>query len=217
MAEDNETCFVCGTPGADSRDHVIPLCLFAHPRPNALLTLPAHHSCHNELQEEYFRSIAVWQGSESSNTANILWESKVARSLQRNRPLRDSLRTSLLKQVDLFSPGGIWLGTAPGIRFNRDQFYPTLEKILRGLYRHHMERYLPINSTFNWVIINEPLEGEILEIFQFLKPGLSYPDIFECRFGIVSDGITEMSVWWLRFYQELVMRCVTRIDLTGTL
>jgi hypothetical protein len=27
---------------------------------------------------------------------------------------------------------------------------------------------------------------------------------------------TEMSIWWLRFYQELTMRCMTRIDLKPT-
>jgi hypothetical protein len=149
MAEDSDICFVCGTPGADSRDHVIPTCLFVPPLPGNLLTLPAHHRCHNQLQEEYFRNIVAWLGSDSSNTANLLWEGKVARSLQRNRPLRDSLRASLLKKVNLLSPGGIWLGTAPGIRFDRDRFYPALEKILRGLYRHHAGRYLPADSILN--------------------------------------------------------------------
>ena len=47
MAEDNGVCFVCGTLGVDSRDHVIPTCLFVPPLPDNLLTLPAHHRCHN--------------------------------------------------------------------------------------------------------------------------------------------------------------------------
>ena len=164
------------------------------------------------MQEEYFRNIVAGLGLDSSNTANILWEGKVARSIQRNRPLQDSLRVSLLKQVDLVSPGGLWLGTAPGIRVDRDRFYPTLKKIVRGLYRHHIGRYLPMNAPWNWAI-NEPLQGERLKLFQASNPGLSYPDVFECRFGVASDSNLEMTIWWLRFYQSLVMRCVTRIEL----
>lgn len=214
MTEDKEICFICGMPRADSRDHVIPACLFAPPLPDNLLTLPAHHKCHNQLQEEYFRSIAAGLGSESSKTANVLWEGKVARSIQRNSPLQGSLRTSLLRKVDLVSPGGIWLGTAPGIRVDRDRFYPTLEKIVRGLYQHHTGRYLPVDATFNWAI-NEPLEGERLKLFQLSTQGISYPDVFECRFGVAADDKIEISVWWLNFYSGLVMRCVTRIELAA--
>lgn len=211
MADDADICFICGTLGADTRDHVLPECLFVAPRPNNLLTLPAHYTCHNQLQEEYFRNIVAWLGSDNSHIANTLWHGKIARSLQRNRPLQYSLRVSLLKKVNLVSSGGIWLGTAPGIRVDRDRFYPTLEKILRGLYRHHIGRYLPPDTMLNWAI-NEPLEGERLQIFQLSKPGISYPDVFGCQFGIASDDNTEMSVWWLRFYRGLVMRCVTRMD-----
>lgn len=212
MAEDKKICFVCSLPGVDSRDHVIPECLFAPPLPNNLLTLPAHYRCHNKLQEEYFRNIAAGLGSESSSTANILLESKVARSVQRNRPLQDSLRTSLLRKIDLVSPGGIWLGSAPGIQVDRNRFYPTLEKIVRGLYRHHTSRYLPVDTTFNWAI-NEPLEGERLKLFQLSTPGISYPAVFECWYGVAADSEIEMAVWWLHFYNSLVMRCVTHVKL----
>jgi hypothetical protein len=215
MADDSDICFVCGTPGADMRDHVLFDCLFVPPRPSNLLTLPARYRCQNKLQEEYFRNIAAGLGLDTSHTAHTLWEDKVYRSLQRNRPLRDSLRASLLRKVNLVSSGGIWLGTAPGIRIDRDRFYPALEKIIRGLYRYHMGRYLSANTIFNWAI-NEPLQGERLKIFQLAIPGISYPDVFECRFGVASDDKTEMSIWWLRFYQELTMRCMTRIDLKPT-
>jgi len=213
MTVNSEICFICCASGADSRDHIIPASLFVPPLPCDLLTLPAHYRCHNQLQEEYFRNIVAWLGLENSNTANILWEGKVARSLQRSRPLRDSIRSSLLRRINLVSPSGIWLGTAPGIQIDRDRFYPTLEKIVRGLYRHHLGRHLPTDATFIWAI-NEPLQGESRKIFQRCKPGIAYIDVFECRYGIASDDNIEMTIWWLRFYKKLVMRCSTRIDLT---
>jgi hypothetical protein len=113
MADDSDICFVCGTPGADMRDHVLFDCLFVPPRPSNLLTLPAHYRCQNKLHEEYFRNIAAGLSLDTSHTAHTLWEDKVYRSLQRNSPLRDSLRASLLRKVNLVSSGGIWLGTTP--------------------------------------------------------------------------------------------------------
>jgi hypothetical protein len=85
-------------------------------------------------------------------------------------------------------------GNGSEIRIDRDRFYPALEKIIRGLYRYHIGRYLPANIIFNWAI-NEPLQDERLKIFQLAKPGISYPDVFECRFGVASDDKTEMSIW----------------------
>lgn len=209
----NKFCYICCEPGPDSKDHIIPECFFTPPLPDNLLTLPAHYRCQNKPYEEYLRNIAVAL-SETSTAAKNLWDGKVARSIQRNRLLRESLRSSLVKRVNLMSPGGIWLGSAPGIRVNMDQFYPPLEKIIRGLYRHYTGRFLPKDAAFYWAI-NEPLEGQRLKIFQSSKAGISYPDIFECRFGVASEGNIEMSVWWLRFYEGLVMRCVTKIDTTG--
>ncbi len=43
-----------GRPGADTRDHVIPESFFPTPKPNNLITLPAHYSCHNRLVSEKF-------------------------------------------------------------------------------------------------------------------------------------------------------------------
>ena len=209
-SKSNEICYICCEPGADTKEHIIPKCFFIPPLPDNLLTLQAHHRCHNQPTEEYLRNIAV-SFSEKSTEGKTLWDSKVARSFQRNRTLRDSLQSSLLRRVDLVSPGGIWLGSAPGIRFKRDQFYPPLEKIVRGLHRYYIGRFLPKDAAFDWAI-NEPIEGPRLKVFQSSRPGISYPGVFECRFGIASEGNVEMTVWWLRFYEGLVMRCVTKID-----
>jgi hypothetical protein len=86
---------------------------------------------------------------------------------------------------------------------------------MRGLYRHHIGKYLPTDRTFNWAI-NEPLQDERRMISQLSNPGIAYADVFDCRFGIASDDNIEMTVWWLRFYRKLVMRCLTRIGIAVT-
>jgi hypothetical protein len=102
------------------------------------------------------------------------------------------------------------VGTAPAVRFDRNRLYPLLDKIVRGLYRHHIGRFLPVDVILNWAI-NEPLLGGKADLFKASTRGLTYHDVFECRYGIAADGTTEMTIWWLRFYGGLVLRCLTRV------
>src|SRR5713101_4367997 len=89
----NGVCYICGLTGADTRDHVIPQGFFTPPLPHNLLTLPAHHSCHHRLDEEYVRNLLASFGRDSSASAARLWNSTgaVRRSFARNVPLRRSV------------------------------------------------------------------------------------------------------------------------------
>jgi hypothetical protein len=69
-------CYICGAQGSDSRDHVVPDCFFDSPRPANLLTLPAHYTCHNRLDDEYARDILSGLGSEGSGVARELWNTE---------------------------------------------------------------------------------------------------------------------------------------------
>ena len=81
-----------------------------------------------------------------------------------------------------------------------------MEKIVRGLYRHHTNRFLPAQQVvFNWAI-NEAFTGAKAQLFAQAAPGLTYPHVFECRYGIATEGSIEMTIWWLRFYRGVVMR-----------
>ncbi len=92
-----EDCYVCGRPGADTRDHVIPESFFPTPKPNNLITLPAHYSCHNRLGEEYVRSILA--GLAESKPAMQLNEGPAGRALRRNEPLKRDLRASMIRRI----------------------------------------------------------------------------------------------------------------------
>ena len=203
-----ERCYVCGEMGADTADHVIPRGFFPPPRPSNLLTLPAHYSCHNRLDEEYVRNIVASMGRDSSAAAARLWETEgsVRASFARNPPLRRSVMAGMVPHIEVFSPGGVYLGDAPGIRFDRARVYPSLIKMVRGLYRHHTGRLLERDVRFSWAL-NEVLFGTREEVFASSTPGLSYGDVFDSRYIVAeSDGV-EVVAWWLRFYQWSVFRC----------
>jgi len=204
----SEICYICCEPGADSDDHVIPACLFPSPRPSNLLTLRAHYSCHNRLDEEYLRNLMASFGRDSSRSAGHLWESEgaVRRSFARNTPLRRSLIAGMLPRVERFTPGGIFLGHAPAIRFDPKRVYPPLEKMVRGLYRNQTGRLLPLDVKFSWGL-DEILHGTLEQMFMFATPGLAYGDIFESRYIVEHENGLEIVAWWLRFYQWSVFRC----------
>jgi hypothetical protein len=202
------SCYICGSEEPDSRDHVIPYCFFKSPRPANLLTLPAHYTCHNRLNDEYARGILSGLGSEGSGIAQELWNTKTKSSFERSAPLRKSLQASLVRKIDLISPAGLVFGHAPAIRIERDRFYPLMRKIVQGMYLHHTGELLPPMFRCAWSL-NALLElsGDRQRMLEASRFGLVYPEVFGCRYLIVNEGADSASVWWLCFYTDVVLRC----------
>jgi hypothetical protein len=202
------TCYICGQQGTDSRDHVIPDCFFKSSRPANLLTLPAHYACHNHFEKKFARDILSGLGSGSSIVAQELWNSKTKRSFERNGSLRKSVRASLLRKIDLISPAGLVIDQTPAIRIERDRFYPLMRKIVQGMYFHQTGELLApsFRSAWNLNALLE-LSGDRRQMLEASQFGLVYPDIFGCRYLVVTEESANASVWWLCFYRDVVLRC----------
>jgi hypothetical protein len=172
------------------------------------LTLPAHYTCHNHFDEEYARNILSGLGSEGSTVAQELWDTKTKRSFDRSVPLRKSLRASLIRRIDLVSPGGLVFDQRPGMRIETGPFYPLMRKIVQAMYFHQTGSLLPGNFRGKWSL-NALLElsddrRRLLEASRF---GVVFPEVFGCRYLLTNDGGVEASVWWLCFYTDVVLRC----------
>lgn len=206
-------CYICGEFGRVTREHVIPDCFFTNPRPENLLTLPAHKKCNEDLSisDNYTRDILAWLGSEQSLVAKELWRGKVDRSIKGNRKFRRHLAEALTARADKYSAGGTYIGSAPGIRIDRKRFYPTMEKIVRGLHCLCSGSPMPTEAEFQWRV-QEPLHGLRKEFLQASRPSLSYPDIFVSRFTLAySEDRRSIGgvVWWLLFYNAVLIECAT--------
>jgi hypothetical protein len=199
-------CYICLGEDADSTDHVIPKCLFTKP-PRDLLQLPAHQRCHGGLNEGWLRNLLVPLAAGSpSQSAAALYSGSVWRAFANDIGLRRQTLAGLVRAEDVYSPGGVYLGTAPALRFDGRRVYPSLEKMLRGLYLHRTGRPLARDAVFKWR--PNPIEyGRLAEYFQASAPGLCYGDVFDSRFLFAKATGLDASVWWLRFYRGPVFRC----------
>jgi hypothetical protein len=205
-----DICYICCEPGCDDKDHVIPSSFFTKPKPANLLTFPAHHQCHSEMDEEYFRVLAAGQGLKVSNAATDLWRGKIFRSVGRNMPLRELIRSSILNNVPLISKGGIYIGSTPAIKFDRNRIDPTIKKIVKGLYFHETGKLLCTNTEFKWEVVNEEPTGPMRQVLEGSKIGLCYTYVFESAFAIVEGAGLEITAWWLLFYKGLLIVCFTK-------
>ncbi len=145
------TCYFCGGTPADSRDHVVPAGFFSPPLPQNMVTLPAHATCQGQYSgsEDYVRNILA--GMAASGTApNQAPGAAVTRAFQRNARLRTHIASGLIAAQDLYSNGGIYLGTSPALRFDPARFFPAPRKLVRALAFHHFGVILqPPDSDFS--------------------------------------------------------------------
>lgn len=126
------SCYLCGEDGAEDREHVFGRLMFPIPRPENLLTAPAHRSCNQGFQsdEEYFRTFAL--SGLPNEAARILWEGPVRRSFNR-QPAFQARLASQIGREDIHSRGGIYLGSVETFQAEADRINRVLAKHVRGL------------------------------------------------------------------------------------
>jgi hypothetical protein len=200
--------YICGGRDPDTRDHVIPDCFFAEPRPKNLLTLSAHSACNARfsLSDEYARNILAGLRSEKSTVAEKLRQGKIDRSVKGNRALRNHITAALTPKADKYSGDGICLGSVPGIRIDPKRFYPTVEKIVRGLHRLCAGCPMPSDQRRNVPMASSRTGARSTET---VLPGCTSVAQLSCclrlaLYGNADDGGSVVgTVWWLRFYNSV--------------
>jgi hypothetical protein len=208
MTIDRTICYICCEPGADSEDHVIPECFFPKPAPKNLLKLPAHKRCHGGLPEGWLRNLLVPLAAGSpSKSATALYSGPVWRAFENDIGLHRETLSGLVRSEEAYSTDGVYLGSGPAIHFDRKRVYPSLEKMVRGLYLHHTGELLPRDIVFQWVEAHKLHFGRFPVYRRAAAPGLVYDEVFECQYFLWRDREREGSAWWLRFYRTTDFNC----------
>lgn len=141
MIMNSKVCYLCGKPGADTRDHVPPKTFLEHGnyKRSSRITLPAHEKCNQEFSgdEEYVRDL-LGPAAEQLGLLGIQTVLEKA-DKSRKRPAGFKRRQDFLrfaKSIELRSSSRLYLGKALGIPFDRNRLHRVGIKIALGIIYH---------------------------------------------------------------------------------
>jgi hypothetical protein len=143
-----EVCAYCIANVADTRDHVIPLCLFERPYPDNLITVPACQDCNvkKSLDDDFLRDYLTTDFAGNTNpTAERVFQQKVRRSVWRNS---SELGRSVLgnsKEEPFYTKGGVYLGQVVTSPIDEKRIVGILGTVIRGLFRYHAKDHIPLH------------------------------------------------------------------------
>jgi hypothetical protein len=138
-------CVYCGAPNPSDKDHVPPKNIFI-PRPAKLIKVPACKTCNQgaSKDDEYFRLAIVTRFDADDHPGIDGPTEAVLRSL--DKPEASGLFELTCQSVvgiDLQTPEGASLGTAPGFRANLTRLSRVVRRTVKGLFWHEFGRPLP--------------------------------------------------------------------------
>lgn len=152
-------CVLCGKRLATTRDHIPPKCLFGSKgnRPPYLPTMPACKTCNlgTSGDDEFFRLFLAANHEASQHPTVKRLHDPIIRSLA--RPQARGFTNSFLSQirnVTIKSPGGLYLGEAPGLPIDHSRLQRIIEKVVRGLFFHEYDKKLPPCCGIRYVFLN---------------------------------------------------------------
>ena len=127
-------CAYCGKADPETRDHTPPRALFPSASPN-LLTVPCCETCRvsQPKDDEYFRAALL--AAEELQDVPEACEAREAilRSFRRPEGQRFGRRiVSAFEEVDVVSPGGVWIGRQPALRLESERMNRVAERIIRA-------------------------------------------------------------------------------------
>jgi hypothetical protein len=208
------TCTYCGTQGMVTNDHVPPKNIFASPRPNNLITVPACSTCHGptSVDDEYFRACLCMK-RESGDHPDVK-ENLAAVFRALSRPEAIGFKTDVLSQtisVRQFTASGLYAGTGLALSVDLERLFCVVERTVRGLYFHEtgkriLQKYdVQIHSDDS---LDQAPRSQVKEIQEtIINPLASVPakvigaNVFWYRFAITAKP--PISVWALTFYSAV--------------
>jgi hypothetical protein len=194
---------------AATRDHVPPRGMFPKPLPTDLITVPSCHTCNSasSLDDEYFR-LVVSACSNDSPRSMVLLNQKILPKA-REKPLLAKRFLKSCARVPEFSPGGIYVGQARAVTFERQRIQVVVNKIVRGLFLQHTGQALGSNRIVEDFVCQPKLSPEVIERISCL-PLFKVGDgtVFSYRYELPEPQGAE-SAWFPMFYNDAVLFIAT--------
>src|SRR6266568_3327468 len=200
-------CIYCGLRTGDTRDHAPPKCFFGSERPPNAITVPCCEACRRagEKNETTIRNLLI--SFDQTETHPTVQSSLLGK---RDRSFRHSVSEvrklmAMMVDVDIISPGGIYLGRDKGFNLNQLLVHSFIERMSRALlYEEFQEPYF--NGDFGWVL-NPPMPDAVTSWMKDKLPGREMSNVFYYR--ITNQHATEP--WWITMIFYGKVRVLARV------
>jgi hypothetical protein len=210
----NRQCAYCGEAKPSSRDHVIPRCLFPHPLPEDMVTVPACDDCNGRKSrhDDFLRDLLVtdFAGSQSP-IAQQIFAAKTIRSHQQGKSLLGRIVMSdSMVELPIGDQAGEDDIAAIGT-FDSERATEMFSFIVRGLYFSFRSVLLPQDCNFQ---VGRLFKGDLAKwVHLFNELGAFGPHrlgdgVFSCvyNYGDTSKAVT---FWLLEFYDRVQYSVLT--------
>jgi hypothetical protein len=199
---------------------VPPVNLFTKPRPSNLVTVRCCDACNNAASkdDEYFR-LAITTGIDPTKFPNE-FDLSIEAIRKLDTPHKRGLAKTMLRsfaKVPLYSPAGLYLGEAGSLSVETARIQRVLDRVIRGLFFHHMNKRLPntgsISVISDWFVpvLPEDVRTLVEALLDFLRGAEAIvigSGVFCYRYRSI-EGEAYGSVWWLSFYDHRRFLCST--------
>jgi hypothetical protein len=158
------------------------------------------------LDDEYFRTAMASLGY-PNEIAKAVWKERVVASQFSRRPALKKVLAESIFPISVETPAGIYLGQAEGVKFEAKRINRVIEKILRGLYRHHYPEVIlgsEVSIETNMLVI----DNKIGELVQQLRHEQIGGDTFHYWRGVAEEDGRE-SLWVFAFYTRIFFSAAT--------
>lgn len=214
---DTLQCVYCGSESPTTRDHIPPKCLFASPRPNDLVTVPACKSCNEAYSkdDEYFRLTLSFRCDTGRDRNASAASSAAIRQLQRHegRAFREVFFRGVQKislVPEALEPVETGVYDVDTKRLNH-----VCRRIVMGLYAHHFGKRVPDSCSTDASCVdglninNRERLAEFKGLLQWFE-GREWQNIGDGSFCYSflrvkdCDDFPNSSLWLLLFYGKIL-------------
>jgi hypothetical protein len=194
-------CVYCGDKPGTTNDHVPPQNLFPKPKPLNMVTVPCCEQCQAKYKkdEDVFMAWITFGPAGVTAAGKLLWNQKLKRTYKKDRGVRNIIAKSF-KQVNLETPGGIYLGKKLGISIDSERKNNVLGKIVRGLFWEECRERLPKDVPIE-VFGIDGRDAQINELIAITDQAkTAWEGIFEYRHIRAPDSFE--CLWIMSFFRQ---------------
>lgn len=180
-------CALCGINQATTKDHVPPKGIFAKPRPQDTITVPACSICNNDDSDldERFKAYLALHVAMYSKEGKQLYKSSL-KGIHRKRKMKEEM-------IKSFKP----FGRHTSVLWDSEAHDKVIERTIRGLFYHHYGWVVANNAKMTICFFNKmpPLLNE----YEYQSNSIGGNNRFEYHFTKAVDS-KFASIWLLQFY-----------------